>query len=161
MPRTGLERVVAVLMLGICAALIILAVKEARKDEPQARPAVTRPGPVVQPVPAPATTTAEVKIRVVAPAKSKTRPLLVRTELVLTATGGDSWLAARAGSPQGSVVYLGTLPRGRSVTLNGPLWLRFGAASNLAAKLNGRALPLAPGTYSVLVSRKGLQRVPF
>ena len=37
------------------------------------------------------------------------------------------------------------------------MWASFGAASNLAARLNEKPLPLPTGTYSALVGTSGLE----
>lgn len=87
--------------------------------------------------------------------KTKTRP---PTRLVLTATGGDTWLDARAGSEGGRVLYVGFVNQGQNLSLSAArIWIRFGGASNVAAELNGEPLSLRPGTYSALITARGLQ----
>lgn len=77
--------------------------------------------------------------------------------LQLTATRGDSWLEVRSGSSAGTVLFSGTLARGTTRTFRaGRLWVRFGGASNLDARLNGRPLGLRFGTYDTFVTTKGL-----
>ena len=39
------------------------------------------------------------------------------------------------------------------------LYARFGQAGSLDARLNGTALRLPPGTYSALITRRGLETV--
>jgi transcriptional regulator with XRE-family HTH domain len=61
------------------------------------------------------------------------------TTLALAAVRGDSWVEARSGSADGSLLYRGNLVQGRSIRLSAPrLWVRIGAASNLDLTLNGR-----------------------
>jgi len=69
----------------------------------------------------------------------------------------DTWVSVRRGSSTGIVLFEGTMAGGSSRTFTGTiLALRFGAAANVSAKLNGRPLALPGGTYSVDVSRNGL-----
>jgi hypothetical protein len=84
-------------------------------------------------------------------------PAAARVELLLTASRGDSWLLVRAGSAKGGVVFQGTLAKGRTLTFSRKaLWVRFGAAANLDAQLNGRPLQLPNGTVSVVITPHGL-----
>jgi Domain of unknown function (DUF4115) len=80
--------------------------------------------------------------------------------LVLTAARGGSWVEARAGSRTGAVLFSGTLTDGRRLRLSGRrLWVRFGAASNLAFMLNGRrAGEELYGTVETLVTPQGIRR---
>jgi hypothetical protein len=80
--------------------------------------------------------------------------------LTVIASGGDSWLAIRAGSADGRVLYEGLLAAGSGINVKAPrLWVRFGGASHLTAQLNGKPLPLRGGTYNALISPNGLQPV--
>lgn len=90
-------------------------------------------------------------------ASRKAAPPPVR--LVLTAALGDSWVEARADSPTGPLLFEGTLASGRTLRLSERrLWVRLGAASNLAFTLNGRRTdPDLLGTVDVLVTRQGIQ----
>jgi hypothetical protein len=79
--------------------------------------------------------------------------------LVLTATLGDSWVDARRGSVAGPILFQGTLTSGRTVRFSGRrLWVRLGAASNLAFTLNGKHVdPGLLGTVDVVVTPKGIR----
>jgi Domain of unknown function (DUF4115) len=77
--------------------------------------------------------------------------------LVLTASRGDTWIAVRSGSARGPVVFQGTLAKGSSKTFIDPtIWVRFGAASNVDALLNGKPLGLPVGTVSIVITPHGL-----
>ena len=72
----------------------------------------------------------------------------------------DTWVDVRAGSLDGDGLYAGILPEGTMKRFRGKrIWVRFGAASNLTARLNGKPLRLPPGTYSALVGARGLQQL--
>jgi cytoskeletal protein RodZ len=77
--------------------------------------------------------------------------------LTLTAIA-DTWVEVRSGSANGDVLYSGILPQGAAKRFRGaPLWASFGAAANLAARLNGKPLNLPPGTYTARVGAHGLK----
>jgi RodZ C-terminal domain len=79
---------------------------------------------------------------------------------VLTASRGDSWLEVRSSSSPGTVLYKGTLTTGSTRTFHAAsIWVRFGAASNLDARLNGSTLDLPIGTYSALFDSGGFHKV--
>jgi RodZ C-terminal domain len=121
--------------------------------------APTTPKPAAKPKPA-GTTTTETKTTQTtttktAPSRLVSHPAAVR--LRLSATRGDSWLEVRSGSSAGTVLFSGTLAHGSTRTFRAPqLWVRFGGASNLDARLNGHALALRFGTYDTLVTPSGL-----
>jgi hypothetical protein len=79
--------------------------------------------------------------------------------LVLTARRGSSWVEARAGSATGSLLFQGTLADGRRIRLDGQrVWVRFGAASNVALTLNGKpAGGDLQGTVEALVTPQGIR----
>jgi hypothetical protein len=55
------------------------------------------------------------------------------------------------------VLFEGTLVKGDSRSLTAPKFhVRFGAAANVAATLNGKPLSLPGGTYSVDIGSSGL-----
>lgn len=72
----------------------------------------------------------------------------------------DTWVSVRAGSADGDVLFTGILAAGSSRSFGGAaLWARFGAAANLQASVDGRPLALPGGTYSALITSRGLQKV--
>src|SRR5262245_26484423 len=80
-----------------------------------------------------------------------------RVRLTLGATA-DSWIEARSGSADGDVLYSGIIPQGSVKRFSSwRVWVRFGAAANLTARLNGGSLQLPPGTYSAFVGARGLR----
>ena len=82
--------------------------------------------------------------------------------LVLSATRGDCWVSVRVGSSKGADLYEGKLARGQEVRFaKTRLWLRLGAAGNLQATLNGRAVTAFPqGTINILVTARGIAPAP-
>jgi hypothetical protein len=69
----------------------------------------------------------------------------------------DTWLSIRRDSSTGDVLFEGTLAKGDTRTFTAKQFsVRFGAAANVAATLNGKALPLPGGTYSATIDRRGL-----
>ncbi len=90
------------------------------------------------------------------------RPAAVPPKVRVVASRGDSWLQVRAGSPTGRLLFGRLLVRGESVSFGvRPLWMRFGAASNVDLRIAGRParLPLF-GTFDAYVSRKGARSDP-
>ena len=80
----------------------------------------------------------------------------VETRLQVTAKD-DTWLSIRRGSATGSVLFEGTLAKGDSRSYTATQFhVRFGAAANVSAKLDGKPLPLPGGTYSVDIGSGGL-----
>jgi hypothetical protein len=153
-PATRLERVLVVLGLFGCAVLAFLAVtawQDYRDSQPSAQPSPAAASTVAEtePVGAVAGTTVEDVPR--------STPAATAT-LELVAARGDSWLEARVGSAQGEGLFLDTLDQGeRERFREKRLWLRFGAAQNVDATLNGDAVQLPPGTTTVVVTRDGVR----
>jgi hypothetical protein len=111
-----------------------------------ARPTTTAPETTTSP----ATTTAPVTTTTTTTAPAT--PAAVRLRLTARA---DTWLSVR--TPAKRVLYEGTLPAGKSRTFSGDRFeVRFGAAANVSATLNGKPLSLPGGTYSVTVGEGGL-----
>jgi hypothetical protein len=70
--------------------------------------------------------------------------------VVVSATRGDCWVEARAGSASDTVLYTGVLAQGRSLRFNRPrVWLRLGAASNVDVVVDGRQSSVPPGTVEL------------
>jgi hypothetical protein len=91
--------------------------------------------------------------------RRKPPPAQPPVRLVLTARRGSSWVEARAGSATGSLLFQGTLADGRRIRLDGQrVWLRFGAASNVALTLNGKPAGAdLQGTVEALVTPQGIR----
>jgi len=151
-PEERWEWVVFWIGIGVGLALVALIVLGGSPKAPVGRAVAAPPTPtatVITPAPAPATvpTTA---------AKPKPRPAPAPVTLRLTARN-DTWLSVRSSSSGRRVLYEGTLAAGAARTFSGTSFeVRFGAAANVEATLNGKALPLPGGTYSVTVGRQGL-----
>jgi hypothetical protein len=97
-----------------------------------------------------------------------TTPASTRGTTTAAAVGGVSlrltaktatWLEVRSGSSTGSVLYSGTLAAASTKTFRArSLWARFGAAGNVSARFNGRALRLPAGTYDATFDGRGFER---
>lgn len=167
-PETTGERILFALGLLIIAALgAIVAWESTRKDPPTPRPTAAAISPTrtsrsttVAATTAAATTTSATTSAPAATTTAPARPPASRptpaTRLRLTARR-DTWVAVRRTSPRGPVLFQGTMAAGESRTFTATsLSVRFGAAANVTATLNGRPLPLPGGTYSVDIGRTGL-----
>lgn len=65
--------------------------------------------------------------------------------LELRATRGDSYMIVKSRSANGNTLYQGTLERGQRQRFDGEvLWLRLESPANVAVKLNGNRVQLAP-----------------
>jgi hypothetical protein len=90
---------------------------------------------------------------------TKSRHSVRVVSLRLTAKS-STWLEVRSRSSAGGVLYAGTLTTGSSRAFRArTLWVRFGAAGNLIARLDGRVLSLPPGTYDAVFAGHGFRRV--
>jgi Helix-turn-helix domain/Domain of unknown function (DUF4115) len=136
--QDGRSRVIPFLAALVLSAGVIAAWQLTRDESKEARP----PGPASPIIPeGPAPVAAEPATPTPAPAQAPPAPKQEPppTTLALAAVRGDSWVEARSGSADGSLLYRGNLVRGRSIRLSAPrLWVRLGAASNLDLTLNGR-----------------------
>src|SRR5207302_9648338 len=72
--------------------------------------------------------------------------------VVIRATRGNSYLAVRAGSSSGRVLYQGTLEKGDAVPFAKPrLWLQITTPTNVRIKLNGNWASVGGSRPRVLV----------
>jgi cytoskeletal protein RodZ len=80
-------------------------------------------------------------------------------KIAVTATRGDTWLAARDGSAGGRSLFEGVLSAGETQTYRARrVWLRLGAASNVDLAVNGKPVgSRLSGTVDVVVSRAGVR----
>jgi uncharacterized protein DUF4115 len=147
-PGRPSRRIVVVSTLGIAAAVALGGYLELRPSGQHASP------------PAPAAAARTPKLHVAAPAHAvpvrvparkpapPAPPALARIDI--SAPERASWLEVRRGSATGPVLFSGELAPGRHLHLTGKrLWARFGAASNLAIRSNGRPVSFT-GTYEHL-----------
>src|SRR5215204_1705051 len=154
MPETRSERIILAI-----AALVALIVLEMTTDRLKRHPAPAAVPPMMT---ATAATETAVSPSTATTGETSPRPEGARApatgvRLTLRATA-DTWVDVRAGSLDGDVLYAGILPEGTVKRFRGTrIWVRFGAASNLTARLNGMPLHLPSGTYSALVGARGLQ----
>jgi hypothetical protein len=69
----------------------------------------------------------------------------------------DTWVLVRRMGATGAVLYEGTLTAGKALRFTGRGFrVRFGAASSIAAALDGRSLKLPPGTYTATITPSGV-----
>lgn len=139
------SRVLVLALLGIVAAtaLVVIAWKWGGSDAASVANLDSRrsPLPAVRQKPA-------------VPAKPA-------VDLVLSAVGGNSWVAVRQGGGGGQTVFEGTIERGRSMRFTGKrLWLNLGSPDNLVARLNGKGvrLPARREPVVLVATKKGLKR---
>ena len=166
-PSDALFWVLATLALALFAFfLLVLAgvigaaepstgsTETARRTEPaQTAPTAPFTPPQAEPEPQPTTTT-NTKTTTVAPPR-KPKPVQLAT-IVLTASRGDCWFQARAGSATGRVLDERVLSRGESISIKGEsIWLTVGAAGNLDVTVDGKSQVLSSGTISVVLGAKG------
>lgn len=152
MPEERWEWFVFLLGVAVAGLLVALIVLERGPASPASRPAAaTLPTTTAAPsttraATSPTTTTAPTTTRAATPPAVRLR---------LTARA-DTWVSVRR-SQGGPLLYQGTLAAGASRTFSGERFeVRFGAAANVQATLNGKPLALPGGTYSVTVGESGL-----
>jgi hypothetical protein len=162
MPETGAERVLfglGIAIIGVLLAVIVVG----RKPSGNASPATPTTAPTTLHLTstsrqheAPQTTTVSAPTTTVL----ETTTIAGRRPAALTlhvAARDDTWLSIRRDSTTGDVLFEGTLTKGDSRTFTAKQFsVRFGAAANVAATLNGKALPLPGGTYSATIDGRGL-----
>jgi hypothetical protein len=153
-PEERWEWVAFFLGIAVTVALLALIVFDHRSTTHGTRPAAaTLPRTTTAP---PATTTRQTVPTTTATATRKPPTAQPPVRLRLTARA-DTWLSVRRTSGAGGLLYRGTLAKGATRTFSGSSFqVRFGAAANVAATLNGRPLSLPGGTYSVTVGQSGL-----
>src|SRR4051812_26473837 len=162
MPETRVERIVFVLGFGVIAAIAVLIVFARSGDSatsPTTSNTTIRPA---QPAYAAAATTSKESGARSTQNGTETRPVTRASEvrLRLTAARAESWVEIRAGSAQGDVLFVGIMGEGAARSFRAPrLYVRLGNASGLDARLNDAPLQLPPGTYSALITPRGLESV--
>jgi hypothetical protein len=147
MPSRRFEYVVLFIGLAVTAALVALDARQWHRSHAE---------PAARLLAAADTRSIASGTAAVADAKVSRAPTIAT--LVLTASRGDCWVSARTGSSTGASLYEGKLARGQKLRLaRSRLWLRLGAAGNLRATLNGRALDTFPqGTVDIVVTPGGV-----
>ena len=86
-------------------------------------------------------------------AEATTKPATELVTVVVTATRGDCWLAARAGSENGPVLEERILLQGESVRLRATrVWLSLGAASNVDVFVDQEPREVPAGTVAVVLA---------
>ncbi len=94
-------------------------------------------------------------------AAAKKPPASVRTKVTLAAARGDCWLEVRSNTSNGKTLYVGTLPKGKSVNVSAKVvWIRLGAPQNVDVKVNGDAASIPADSLNVVVSRSGIRAAP-
>jgi len=155
MPETRVER--ALFGVGLVAiAVLALAIAHFWHHTTPAGGAA-----VASPTRTPGTTTATASVPDSAPGTTTTAvPRAgVGAKLSLVAAH-DTWVEVRSGSAAGTILFTGTLGAGTRKTFTAPaLWARFGAAADVAARLNGRTLQLPAGTYNARFTAAGFRQV--
>ena len=155
--RAAESNFVVVALAGIVAVTILVVVAFAYGDDSANDPAVP---PVTT---APSSTdegAAGGKTETGKKTEPDAKPKVAR--LVLTASRGECWVEVRRGGPTGELVFSGTMFEGDAERFSGRrLWINFGAAQNLDAKLNGKAVDTLPdGQAAVVVTAGGIRTQP-
>jgi hypothetical protein len=162
MPETGAERLIfglGIAIIGVLLAVIVVGRNpsdDTSSATPTTAPTTLHLTSTSRERTVPATTT------VAAPTSTvfETTTVASRRQAALTlhvAARDDTWLSIRRDSSKGDVLFEGTLAKGDTRTFTAKQFsVRFGAAANVAATLNGKALPLPGGTYSATIDRRGL-----
>jgi hypothetical protein len=158
MPETRLERVFFLAGLIAIALLAALVVWERGSRDPPTRRAAAVVGAQTRPT-GPTTrtsTTSALPAGTGTTTREQPTDAPALTRLRLTARS-DTWMTVHQTSRTGPVLFEGTLGGGETRTFAGVSFsVRFGAAANVDATLNGRPLPLPGGTYTVEIDSTGL-----
>jgi cytoskeletal protein RodZ len=163
-PETLGERLVFVaglLLIGLLIAAIVLRPKTADPSavSPHTTTAVQRPAATTVTPPPITSTSAETTTTsaTTTTAATTTTTNAAGTIELRVAARDDTWISIRQDSPTGNVLFEGTLTKGDSRTYTATQFhVRFGAAANVAATLNGKTLALPGGTYSATITQAGL-----
>jgi hypothetical protein len=161
MPETRIERFIFGIGALAITALVALIVLEmtGRFATRQTHAATRRAASPTATTAADTKTTSETTAETTAAPEPPKPPSGITLRLKANA---DTWVEIRAGSADGDVLYSGILLQGDARRFRSTrVWASFGAASNLTARLNGNPLQLPPGTYSALVSGRGLQPLDY
>ena len=150
MPETRLERALFLLGLVAMAALAFAIARSWHRSAILAAPAAT----------ARVQRTATAPHRVAGPTGSEAASIAPERAVSLALTASRAtWVEVRSRSATGAILYTGTLESGATKRFRDSIiWVRFGAASNLGAQLNGQRLRLPAGTYDALFDTTGFRR---
>jgi hypothetical protein len=138
-----------VLVLG--GAVPIGPADPAVDDAPPAAAPAPEPEPEVEEEPLAAAPPARPESEQPTSTAGETAPQLVT--VVVTATRGDCWVAARAGSESGRVLEERVLLQGESVRLRARrVWLSLGASSNVDVLVDQRPREVPAGTVALVLA---------
>jgi hypothetical protein len=151
MPETRLERALFLLGLVVMAAFAFTIARSWHRSATTAAPGAAT---------ARLQRSATASHRVVGPTGTKAASVASGRAVSLALTASrPTWVEVRSRSATGAVLYTGTLVSGATKRFRDSIiWVRFGAASNLDAQLNGRPLQLPAGTYDALFDTTGFRR---
>ena len=146
--RASESNFVVVALAGIVAVTILVVVAFAFGDDAQDEPTL----------PAATTQAADADESSGSGGTKTHKPGAPKTaRLLLAADGGDCWVEVRRNGPTGELLFSGTMFDGDKERFAGKrLWVMLGAAENVVAKLNGKAVATWPdGQAAVLVTPRG------
>ena len=156
MPETTREWVVFVVALIAIGVLCALIVAGPRPSDSAARRSPTPEPPATSTAASRPTTAASIRPTTTTTTTTTNAGPSSATELRLTARA-DTWVSVRQATSSGPVLFEGTMLAHATKTFTGTSFaVRFGAAANVIARLNGHALSLPGGTYSATITRSGL-----
>lgn len=122
-----------------------------------AKPKVAKPKPKAKAKPK--ATTVRPRPSKPVPAKPKPARRAATQGLIrLSAAHGDCWLSVHRGSQSGALLFEGTLVKGRVLTYDEPVWVRFGGASNMAVYVSGKQVGGLFGTVDAVLDRSGIHK---
>ena len=153
--RASESNFVVVALAGIVAVTILVVVAFAFGDDAANEPAVP-------PVTAPASTEETGSNGASKSTERQAEEAPRSAKLVLRASRGECWVEVRRRGPTGELVFSGTMFEGDTERFVGKrLWVSFGAAQNVDAKLNGKAVDSLPdGQRAVVVTAGGIRTQP-
>ena len=94
------------------------------------------------------------------PAPEAAKPVPNAPSLVLHATAGRTWVAARLGGPEGKLLWTGTLKRHGKLRfgLGRPVWVGVGHVGKLSIVVGDKHIRVAPSVHRLLFSADGVRR---
>ena len=158
-PETRLERIIFALGVLAIAGIAVLIAFARSSDSATSAPAAARTA-ATRPAAASFSTTMGQEPPTTQTQTQTHAQASSGVTLRLTASRADTWVEIRSGSARGKVLFIGIMTEGEARSFRGSkLYARFGNAGSLDARLDGVALQLQPGTYSALVTSRGLEQV--
>ena len=153
MPTTFREKLIAAVGFAAVLLLAVLAFTGGKRGDRSTT--VVNP-PLTSTEPPPVTTPETTTTAPPPPTTTGRKPQAGDARLVVTASRGESPLAIRLDSEDGTSLYEGILSQGQSVRQFGArLWIRLGSAENVDLTLDGRPVERLPAGQIDLIATPG------